>query len=447
MSIRRAVAASSESALSEGLFTTIRDRIDPAWVIEALGKNDLGVRRRKMPAEVVVWMVVGACLFAHMSFTDVMRHLGLTAPTRRGAAQTPPSAGAIAEARARVAGQGIGELMRLCAKRWLEEADTELFYGLRVLAADGMTFRLPDTPSNVDKYGRPAGKEGKPAAWPQARVVCLVDVFTHLVLDAAVGPYRRVEVPLFEEIIPRIPDDTVTVLDRGFRSFAALHQMEAGGTNRHWVLRTWKGLKYEVKERLGPGDELVVVRPGYYVRERDPTLPREMLVRLVTFVARSTEFRILTSLTDRKIPAEALARIYAYRWEAEMVFDDVKTEQRDASVTLRSKKDDGVLQEIYALLLGHNVVRAELARAARLVQLPPVRLSFHRGLAHVRHFLQFAAATTAPAKLRDRELELRALLAHLVLPPRRTSRWFPRVVKSTVLKYPRKRSDTGTKEA
>ncbi|WP_331751808.1 hypothetical protein OG215_39200 (plasmid) [Streptomyces globisporus] len=75
--------------------------------------------------------------------------------------------------------------------------------------------------------------------------------------------------------------------------------------------------------------------------------------------------------------------MYARRWENELVFDEIKTHQRDRPV-LRSQTPDGVRQEIFAHLIVHHATRDLLVEASRIAQCPPERTSFTRALHVVR---------------------------------------------------------------
>ena len=72
--------------------------------------------------------------------------------------------------------------------------------------------------------------------------------------------------------------------------------------------------------------------------------------------------------------------LYHERWEIELVYDEQKTHQNPWRVTksadLRSQTPQGVLQELYALSLGHFVVRSVMVEAAAMEGLDPDRLSF-----------------------------------------------------------------------
>src|SRR2546425_2779563 len=55
--------------------------IDPQWIADALAATDTAsVRRRKLPAEHVVWLVIGMGLLRDRSIEEVVRHLNLVLP-------------------------------------------------------------------------------------------------------------------------------------------------------------------------------------------------------------------------------------------------------------------------------------------------------------------------------------------------------------------------------
>ncbi|WP_327713259.1 hypothetical protein OG912_38740 (plasmid) [Streptomyces sp. NBC_00464] len=51
--------------------------------------------------------------------------------------------------------------------------------------------------------------------------------------------------------------------------------------------------------------------------------------------------RLITSLMDhKKYPAADLAELYARRWEIDLVFDEIKTHQRDAGSRRQDRSTD-----------------------------------------------------------------------------------------------------------
>lgn len=427
-------------ALPDQLSRTIRDRIDPAWIEQALLQGEgISVRRRKMPADVVVWLVLGACLFASMSFVEVLRSFGLVPLTRRGNPQTLPTSGAISQARARVGGETLAALFRIATGAWFKRPESQhlVFHGLRVCGIDGFTVRLPDTPSNTAGFGKPSSRREE-AGFPQARVVCVVEAVTHMILEATIGGYRDAEVPLLSEIIAGLPGSTVYILDRGFNAYGQLWRLHNEKEDRHWLVRCKKTLRLNPIKVFAPGDELVEVTTSAASRREDPELPKTFLARRLRYTAGKTEFVVLTSMTDpARFPAAEVAALYHRRWETETAFDELKTEQRSARMTLRSKTPDGIHQELYALMLAHNLVRMEMAEVAALLEVEPTRISFHRSVAAIAHHLHNVAAAP-PSKLLMYQDFLRAQLAYFLLPERRTERSYPRALKVVVPRYPRK---------
>ena len=67
--------------------------------------------------------------------------------------------------------------------------------------------------------------------------------------------------------------------------------------------------------------------------------------------------------------------LYHERWEEELTFDEQKTHQDPRRATkpahLRSETPAGVLQELYAISLGHFVIRSLMFEAAGTAGLDP----------------------------------------------------------------------------
>ena len=93
------------------------------------------------------------------------------------------------------------------------------------------------------------------------------------------------------------------------------------------------------------------------------------------------EHVLITTLREAEAyPATELILLYHERWEQELVDDEQKTHPDPRRATkpaqVRSQTPAGVVQEVYALALGHFVTRALMAEAARPLGLDSDRLSF-----------------------------------------------------------------------
>jgi hypothetical protein len=137
--------------------------------------------------------------------------------------------------------------------------------------------------------------------------------------------------------------------------------------------------------RLRRGLSKITDLPGTYVRAVDYEITdRGDGEEIVTLV---------TNITDpADVPAPELAAAYHQRWEAELVFDELKTRQRGSGVILRSRKPELVEQEIWGLLLTHYGIRHLMREAADQADLDPDRMSFIRTLRIVRRQVTGQAA-------------------------------------------------------
>ena len=148
---------------------------------------------------------------------------------------------------------------------------------------------------------------------------------------------------------------------------------------------------------------------------------------------------LLTSLLDPKAyPASEIVALYHERWEIELAYEELKTHLLDREETIRSRKPDGVRQEVCGILLAYNMVRLEMARCAAEAKVEPIRISFLASVRQIRSEWDWLAISDSPGAIGKHLAKLRADLKQLVL-PRRRERNFERAVKIRMSGYPRKR--------
>jgi hypothetical protein len=234
-------------------------------------------------------------------------------------------------------------------------------------------------------------------------------------------------------------------LDRGFYSYRLWERSAATGAD---VLARLSGrLKLTPRVALPDGSYLSEVYPDASARgARRGGIP----VRVIRYthndprrVGCGQEHRLLTTLLDAAAhPAAELACLYHERWGIELVFDEQKTHHAPAQpgkeAQVRGGTPAGVVQELYALSLGHYLTRAFMAQAASGAGLGPDRLSFVGCLRVLRNRMPEFPAVAA----RDRRRWYAALLAELAggrNPPRR-NRVNPRVVEVKMSNFKKKRA-------
>ncbi len=427
--------------VDRGIFARFQASIDPRWVLEALAATGTAtLRRRRFPAEQVVWLVLGMALFRNTAIVDVVKYLALVLP---GSGARAIADSAVAQARARLGASPLRWLFEKCAAAWAKaSADRLRWRGLAVYGVDGTTVRVPDSPENRAKFGGQGAGGGRGmSGYPLVRIVTLMALRSHLLLAARFGPYGVSERKHARDLWSSVPDDSLVIVDRGFMYAKDLVPLEAGGANRHWLTRARKNNKWRVVKRLGPGDALAEVLVNRGARREDPTLPERWTMRAIRYRRRGfREQTLLTSLIDAaKYRRDEIVALYHERWELELGYDEVKTEMLEREEAIRSKSPAGVEQELWGVALAYNLVRLEMERAAEIAEVPPTRMSFVGCLRAIKFQLVLFAAISPGkmAKVLDRFHG--ELAASCVLPPRRSERLYPRAVKIKMSNYPRKR--------
>lgn len=404
-----------------------------------------GERRRKLPPELVVWLVVAMAVFRDLSIKNVLRRVvdALAGVVNWGLAELP-TATSLAHARDRLGWETVRELFRRFAEQLREKhAEATTWLGMAVYTLDGSCFLAPDTPENDAVFGRAGtSRGGAKSGFPQLRGVFLIAAWTHLVVRAVFGPYRKGELTLAHELADQIPGGALVLMDRAYYSFAwltALVEREV-----HFVVRaktTGRCLRPISKKKYSRRDGLAKLLVPKCTKSKHPGLPDEITVRVLTYTAPG--FRATTLVTDLLDPerysAKAIAELYHDRWEAELSYREIKTHQVGERVVFRSHTCRRVLQEAYGLLIAYNCVRALMADAAAETGVQPRQLSFVDCLERIRTALPLIAAAR-PGDVPRLQRALLDSLAACVLPARRKGRRFPRAVKIKMSNYARKRS-------
>lgn len=433
MQFDRALATVSEFAPER--FEQLTQHLKPEWIEEALAwTGTTSVRRRRLPAEQVVWLVIGMGLFRNEPIERVVDMLELARPDGEGSLVAKS---AIAQARQRLKDEPLEYLFRTTAAEWAtRSAQAHTWRGLTLYGLDGTTLRVPDSPENRQAFGgQKAGSGRGESGYPQVRAVAMMALRSHVLSAFRFADYATGEVSLAREVWEELPEDSLVIIDRNFLVKGDLYALECTGS-RHWLTRSKVNTRYSVVEKLGKDDELVELEL------HGKGLPSTYAVRAIHYqrkgYPRST---LLTSLTDpEKYPAKELVALYHERWEAEIAYDEVKTHLLDRQEAIRSRTPAGVRQELWGIALAYNLVRVEMERIAEEAGVPPTRISFTASLALIRDELgRMGGPRFAPGTIPRRLENMRRYLKRLILPERRPERVYPRAVKIKMSNYPRKR--------
>ena len=419
-------------------------RVIPMQTIQAI-LQECGVsgqRERRLPGWLTVLFCKGMNLLSELSMKGVMQDM------MRGARllaeedeREAPSAGAYSQARARLGAKAMERLFkRVC--RPLATADTPgaFAYDLRLVALDGSIDQMPDTPSNSAYFGRSGTSRGQ-RAFPQVQCVYLCECGTHAIFDAAFWPYAVSERRGGKRLLRSVTEAMLLMWDRGFHDYDMLRGVRARGAH---VLSRWPAhVKPELVEVLPDGTYLAYVCPSEAKRRHKERL----LVRIIDYTINDPKrpghqehHRLITTLLDPTLYAALdLIVLFHERWEVEITLDEVKVLQRLLPRPLRSLNPVGVIQELYAALLAHFVVRFIMHEAAIQAGVDPDRLSFVASIQLIR--ASIAEFQMVDCAQHDR-LYRRLLsdIARQLNPPRR-DRANPRVVKRKMSNFKLKRPE------
>lgn len=419
-------------------FGRLGELLPVEWIEAALvACGKASVRKRRLPAEQVVWLVIALALYRRLPVKEIVDSLDLALPELNDRCITTS---ATTQARQRLGAQPLRWLFETTAIRWIEQDQERfLFHGLSVLAMDGTTLRLAESEANRSHFGAQNYPNDKVASYPQARGVTLIMLATQLIRDARFGAYKTSEMTFAHELLASVPAHSLTVIDRGFFSAELLCNLVSRGTNRHFLIPSKSTTKWKLLDGSDE-DGLVEMTVSGQARLSDPTLPRTWQARAIRVENSSGKFSyLLTSLTNRKqFKAKEIIAYYALRWRIETSYRELKHSMMGSALTLRSMSVEGTEQEIWGAMIAYNLIRLEIAKAAIEAKCEPTQISFTTAMFTIQHELMFMGPAMSPGNIPARLKQLRERLV-LDLKASRPGRKFDRVVKAVAQRYPERR--------
>ncbi|HWT79467.1 MAG TPA: IS4 family transposase, partial [Candidatus Methylomirabilis sp.] len=314
----------------------------------------------------------------------------------------------------------------------------------RLVGLDGTIYDVPDSEANAAAFSRSSAGPRGDGAFPQVRKLSLVELGTHVELAFVVRSCSHGEQSMVGGLLRHLTAEMLLLWDRGFFSYNLWKEVTSRDVKI--LARVKSGLILKPIRNLADGSYLAKIYPSAYARQKDRD---GIVVRVIRYtvddpqrVGHGEVHVLITNLLDENLdPAKELIMLYHERWEQEQVYDEQKTHQDPRRATkpahLRSETPAGVIQEIYALSVGHFVTRAFMLEAAATVGLDPDRLSFLGCFQILKCRLPECDSST-PKSFED---WYRALLWEMQneRTEERRNRINPRVIKRKMSKWKKKR--------
>lgn len=304
-------------------------------------------RRRKLPFERIVGTLIH---LVRNSLQIVCNRLG-----EHFNLDEPASKQAFSQARANLSHTCFQELSDLALQTFYQEDQAGLWKGRRVIAADGSTLRLPESPDIVAHFGRyNCGDKVQQNSCPViARLSEFTDVMSGIVVSSALLPTTLGEETIAKDQLKILTEkmrswgqeQLLFVYDRGYPSkeFIFAHIQ----LNVDFVFRIPNGFNKQIDAFVASGARDGIIQ----LYDKAPNL------RVGVFELSSGEKEILlTSIVkNAELSYEELFAAYGARWRAmEEGYKRQKVQFELQNWATASTM--GVLQEFWAMIYVINVV-------------------------------------------------------------------------------------------
>ncbi len=263
-----------------------------------------------------------------------------------------------------------------------EKFDDVTYKGYKLFAIDGTTFNLPLDPEAETYVG-----ESNPdyVGYNQVHATALYDVCNKTYKDIEIQPQpQNNEIGALKAIVKRsrFQSPSILLADRGFGGFSVFETINRCN-NLEYLIRVRNSLTKETrdlpfkevdidcereirttqtnedKEAYRTGKAVFLPGASKFKKKKQRVTweyesPFVIKFRIVRFQLSTGEYEtVITSLDRDKFPIEVIKELYAMRWGIETSFREIK--YGIGLSRFHGKKDEFILQEIYAGLLMYNL--------------------------------------------------------------------------------------------
>jgi len=240
------------------------------------------------------------------------------------------SKSAFSQARRKLKPAVFASLNHMLLDAWYRHVDPPRWRGLRLVAADTTTLRLPKLPEVAEQYGCHGDRWGGEA--PMAQAIGLFDVTSRLMLHAQLAPAASRERALLADCLHHVQGDDLLLLDRGFPAYWLfawlLEQGKSFCMRVDGVMsREMEDFAYRSKASETVLDFVIPAPALRRAQQQGYTLTQPSFrLRLIRIPLKGgrTEILITSLLDSDRYPAADFAALYHQRWRIEECFKLLK---------------------------------------------------------------------------------------------------------------------------
>jgi len=242
------------------------------------------------------------------------------------------------------------------------------FKGLRLLAVDESTLRLPNDSKLRNEYGLDLANSSVPIA----KISVMFDVLNQITLHSSINNYRASERDLAIAHIKQLPIknkvdqsfEDLLMFDRGYPSLGLLFELNS--RKKHFLMRIQENFLSETNTAIKSGiqDSIITIsafskdrKPNSRLKEYLPNLQRNttMQIRILVFNLDSGQKEyIITSLIDQnRFSYSDIFTMYGMRWNIEEGYKFYKNIAEIENFSGKSKI--AIEQDFYATIFACNI--------------------------------------------------------------------------------------------
>lgn len=205
--------------------------------------------------------------------------------------------------------------------------------GFKLLAVDGSNFSVVNKPKVVEYFGSADNQFG---GVPMARAMQIHDVLNDLTIWGDIFPRKLSENAIIANNIRHLPEDSLTLFDRGYPSYSLIYLLANEETPRHFLMRCKTTFNNEVKNFVAgnKADIVTTIYPSLEsienLREHGYIVTKKtgIKIRMVKVILPDGEIEVLlTNLYDNKIfTVKKLSDLYFMRWKIETSYGKQKNQ-------------------------------------------------------------------------------------------------------------------------